>query len=307
MNEVEIVIAVNKKDVWFCRICVASIRYYYPNVIIHLLKDELNGRFSTKEIEQNWNVSLIEYPMKHFGWSGMKMHFYCDERFENRKFLVLDSDIVFIGKLLDEEFVQNFDDDVIVCEQAWADPETNWFSQTYFSYNVVKEFDATYIFNGYPFNCGQLFCKGNFLDKNSIAPYFDFKSYPPWRRLDIFPLVDQSVFNYLFPTLEKKDEMKMGRVSYMYWSEFTVTKTITLDSVKRGKEYPMLIHWAGALRIPLINKMTRGDILAFFEDFYYSKIPVSWIKVNGRKIKPFLIFHFKKIVYTPLKRLILKA
>ena len=82
---------------------------------------------------------------------------------------------------------------------------------------------------------------------------------------------------------------------------------MTLDSVKRGKEYPLLIHWAGALRIPLINKMTRGDILAFFEDFYYSKIPVSWIKVNGRKIKPFLIFHFKKIVYTPLKRLILKA
>ena len=110
----KIVITVNKRDVWFCRICVASIRFYYPQVAIMLIKDELNGLFSTKDIEQYWNVELLKFEVTKFGWSAAKMHLYTDPRFLEEKFFVLDADIIMLGKLLDEPFLLNNNDDVIV-------------------------------------------------------------------------------------------------------------------------------------------------------------------------------------------------
>ena len=52
--DIKVIIAVNKTDLWFCRICIASIRFYYPDVEIYIIKDELNGFFSTNEMEKLW-------------------------------------------------------------------------------------------------------------------------------------------------------------------------------------------------------------------------------------------------------------
>ena len=41
-------------------ICVASIRYWYPDIPIYLIKDEVDGSFSTREIERIWNVGVME-------------------------------------------------------------------------------------------------------------------------------------------------------------------------------------------------------------------------------------------------------
>lgn len=295
-----IVIAVNKKDVWFCRLCVASIRFYYPEVPIFLLKDELNGRFSTAEIEKHFNVGLIEYPVKKFGWSAAKMHFYVDERFKGQQFLVIDSDIVFIGKLLDQPFVKEFTSDVIVSEEKISSTETEWFKDTYYDYRAVRAFDPSFQYNGYTFNCGQLFCKGGFLKKETLATFFDFDNYPPWKRADIFPLVDQSLFNYLLPKLSYENKIKIGRENYMLWSESEATKNISFDLLKGGESYPFLIHWAGALRTPLVKLMTRSDILIFFENYYYSKIPSSNFLKFTRKILP-QIHHKLHKVYRLLR------
>ncbi len=70
VNDIQIAIAVHKNDVWFCRICVTSIRHFYPEIEIVLLKDELNGQFSTEEIEKFWNVKLFDLGKKEFGWAA---------------------------------------------------------------------------------------------------------------------------------------------------------------------------------------------------------------------------------------------
>jgi len=299
--DIKIVIAVNKKDVWFCKICIASIRYFYPDVAIFLLKDELNGKFSTKEIEAHWKVNLIEFSLKKFGWSAAKMHFYCDDRFADQKFLVMDSDIVFIGKLLDQQFVTDFSSDVIVSEEIHSDFEAKWFNETYYTYKTIQSFDPEFKYPGYTFNCGQLFCKGNFLEKETVTSYFDFNGIPSWKRADIFPLVDQSLFNYLLPTLSKKGNLRIGRENYMLWSENQkLVKEILISDIVKGEKYPYLIHWAGALRTPLLNKMTRSDILIFFEDYYYQRIKGRFFVKRIRKLKPFFIGQLK-IVYRILK------
>lgn len=298
---VQIAIVVNKRDKWLCRICVASIRYYYPNVKIYLIKDELNGKFSTREIEKRWNVQLIEYSVKRFGWGAAKMHFFCDQRFVGQKFLILDSDIVFTGKLLDQLFVKNFDQDIIVSEEYPVNPNTKWFTETYFDFNAIKEFDPTFSFVGFSFNTGQIFCKGRFLNREILEPYFDFNGAPSWKRMDIFPLVDQSVLNYLLPKMSVENKVNIGRQNFMLWSESKHVKTIPLDEIMCGERHPNVIHWAGALRIPLLYKMTRGDILDFFESYYYSQVRFGYLLKPIRKINPYIIFQLR-ILYRKLKK-----
>ena len=301
-----VVITVNKNDLWFCRICVASIRYFYPDVTIYLLKDELNGFFSTRELEKNWNVQLIEFGIKKFGWSGAKMHFYTDERFVDQRFLVIDCDIVLVGRLLNLGFLQEFPEDVIVNEDRHGSAVTDFFTQTYFDFNKIIKEDPSYVFPGYAFNCGQMFCKGNFLTKAALAPYFDFTKAHGWKRADLFPLVDQSLFNYLFPRLSSRGKLTVGRKKYMIWGghEDKVAE-IDLRKMKLGNEYPALIHWAGTLRTPLLSQMTGAPILTFFQEYYYSKVTFGSLKSKLRTVRPFAINklrNFKKKVKLSSRR-----
>lgn len=280
---------------------MASIRFYYGEIPIFLLKDELNGRFSTTEIEKNWNVSLIEYPVKKFGWSAAKMHFYVDEKFKGKQFLVIDSDIVFIGRVLDQLFVKQFNCDVIINEEKVSNPHSDWFKNTYYDLSNIKSFDPNFQYNGYTFNCGQLFCKGGFLKKELIDSFFDFNNYPSWKRTDIFPLVDQSLFNYLFPKLETEKKMTIGKESYMIWSEHSTARQFEMEKILKGKEYPYLVHWAGATRLPLLEKMSRSDILIHFETYYYQKVSFGWSLKLMRKVKPLFLF-YSRVIYSKFKK-----
>lgn len=296
----KIVITVNKRDLWFCRICVASIRFYYPEVIILLLKDELNGRFSTKDLEKFWNVQLINYEVTKFGWSAAKMHFYTDSRFTGEKFFVLDADIIMVGKVLDEPFLANNNDDVVVSADA-EDVYAPWFKNVYYDIKAIKQHDPSFEYPGYVFNCGQLFCKGNFLTRHLLEPYFDFNGAPSWKDLKTFPMVDQSVLNYLLPTLHRQDKLSIGRAHYMVWSEMERVKQIKLGDVKEGVAHAYVIHYAGAVRTPLLQYMTRTDILSFFENYYYKKIPLGFAKQFISKVYPFFYHHLRNTYHQTKK------
>ena len=301
----KIVITVNKNDVWFCRICVASVRFYYPDVPILLLKDELNGRFSTVEMERYWQVQLMTFPITKFGWSAAKMHLYTDPRFAGEKFLVLDADIIMVGKVLDQPFLLNNDNDVIVNADE-EDVYAPWFKQVYYDINAIQKHDPTFEYPGYVFNCGQLFCKGNFLLRGQLAPYFNFAGAPSWKDTTTFPMVDQSVFNYLLPTLQKKGKLSIGKAHYMLWSELEAVKQIPIAHVIAGNLYPFVIHYAGALRTPLLNRMTRADLLFFFEKLYYSKIPLGKCLKHSRKLMPLGNTIIRRC-YHALKKTIIRA
>ena len=61
-----IVIACFKKDLHLMRICVASIRYWYPDVDIWLLKDrfDANAAFVLKEITETYiEGKLLKNPL----------------------------------------------------------------------------------------------------------------------------------------------------------------------------------------------------------------------------------------------------
>ena len=286
LSQLKIVIAVNKHDLWFCRICVASIRYYYPHIEILLIKDYLNGRFSTIEIEEFWNVQILKTNINKFGWGASKNFFLLDAP-ANEKYLILDSDTVFVSPFLqiihDSYLFQN---DFVVSADIAEDPDPDWMAKTYFDIENIKRFDPSFQYQGYLFNTGQLFITGGKISDEDLQLFFS-RAYPYWNRKDLFPLVDQSVYNYVFPKMESLGKIKVGKAKFMIWSESAEAKGIELESVINKSLDCGLIHWAGSLRVPILSKMTRGDLLKYFENYYYQNIPFSLIKSLVRRVAYF--------------------
>ena len=54
-----------KYDFYFARICIASIRYWYPEIPIYLIKDEKEGSFDSSFTERVWNVRVLDIPRKN--------------------------------------------------------------------------------------------------------------------------------------------------------------------------------------------------------------------------------------------------
>src|SRR6476469_2574879 len=88
-----------KYDVQFTRACVASIRTWYPNIPITLIKDRFYGDYSTRSIESWWNCDVLDVSGRLFGWGFGKLEPLF--RSADERFLLLDSDILFVGPVLD--------------------------------------------------------------------------------------------------------------------------------------------------------------------------------------------------------------
>ena len=104
----KIVIPCYWKDVWLARICVASIRYWYPDIQICLIS---SCQFGTADFESYWNVAVQEYPHQPL---GMYTKLYSLIEPQRERILLLDADTILIGPILqkleecEEDFVVNW-------------------------------------------------------------------------------------------------------------------------------------------------------------------------------------------------------
>ena len=264
MKSLTIVVFCNKKDFFLTRICVSSIRYFYPSVKIKLVKDELNGSFSTDEIEKRCNVQIYDCGQKKFGWAAAKTIFLLQTK-KDKKYLLLDSDIVFVEPFLERVMLSMSQSDIAVSAEFHSDIFAKYISEVYFDVLTLLEYDKDYKYPGYFFNTGQLFVKGGLIKKEHLADVFDPVNFPFWTRLDIFPLVDQSVYNYIFPKLQQNKLLRLSPQEFMVWSEGSDAKKIKVEDVIKKNTKAGIIHWAGAKRTPFIKYMSGADILSFFQ------------------------------------------
>src|SRR3954451_4831298 len=108
-----IVISCYPLDLQLTRICVASARLWYPQIPICLLKDRRFGDFDTREIEKHWNVQVYPTSQNTLGGGFGKLQVLTE--LPKRRLLVLDSDIVFAGRVIDR--LEMFDEDFIVAKE----------------------------------------------------------------------------------------------------------------------------------------------------------------------------------------------
>ena len=272
MNVNKVVIACYIKDYPQVRPCVASIRYWHPDVEIYLLKDERKGRFSTLELEKYLNVRILETPGKYYGWGTAKFEALFTKL---DRFLLLDADTVFLGRVLDE--LSQFDDDFIV---TGAVSEPDWsVAKDYIDVSKIAKIDPEYRYPGYAINTGQIVITTGritmeHLDEFLILPEGLLK--PVYNHA--FRYADQGLLNYLLAKLSQEGSATVRYHDFFLWPNDPVrAKEILLGNIKNRTSPPLVLHWAGIKSIDR-RRLSRSDILSFFEDFYYSTLPFGYIK-----------------------------
>ena len=307
LMERKIVVVITYKTLYFfTRICVASIRYFYPDADIYIVKDNLAGEFSTTEMEQALNVKQLDLGTDKYGWSAAKVHLLASNKFEGQRVLSLDCDIVLAGRFLDDLYKQTEGADFVVDPDYKADITSEEFKRHYYDFDTIKKLDPGFEYPGYAFNGGQAIVTTGKVTKEILAPYFDVTTFPYYKRRDILPQADQSLLNYVLPNLERQGKIKIAPVNFMLWSDESKTKDLDLAKLKEGNSYPYVIHWAGVLRIPHLDAMTRPDILHFFQDFYYSKVPLGGIIKRARAFTAASDYYMRGFYRKAIKPLIKK-
>ena len=307
LMEKKIIVVITYKTLYFfTRICCASVRYFYPDAEIYIVKDNLAGEFSTTEMEEALNVKVLDLGKDKYGWSAAKVHLLASDKFQGQRVFSIDCDIVLAGRFLDDLYKKTEGADFVMDPDYKADITSKEFKGHYYTLDTIKEIDPGFEYPGYAFNGGQAIITTGKVTKEVLAPYFDVTTFPYYKRFDIFPQADQSLLNYILPSLEQQGKIKITPVKFMLWSDEAKTKTLELEKIKEGTSYPYVIHWAGVLRVPYLDKMTRPDILHFFEDYYYSKVPSGEAMKKARALLGIADFYLRNFYVKNIRPLIKK-
>ena len=259
-----------KTDFHLTRICVASIRYWYPKIPITLLLDFQRGCFSTHEIEKALDVRVMVSSERFAGWGFSKF----EVMFQNQdeRMLILDSDIVFAGKVLDA--LGNFHEEFVVVGELSDNPRDPWIKENCYDFDLIREFDSTFEFPGYGFNGGQILATGGKICLSDFEPLIEWKKPPTCKKsfLDTFSRFgDQGVFNYVLARLAQDQRIDVKFFDFMTWHAHAKALNFPLRSIVNRTGEPFLIHWAGP-KPSTIRRMNRHDLLQYYEDFYYSRV-----------------------------------
>lgn len=222
--------------------------------------------------------------------------------------MTIDSDIVFIGKVI--EPLNNFSEDFIIQDHKINNPNEKWVKENYYDFNEVKKLDSHFIFPGFLFNTGQIIATCGKINYEDFNKFVTWDEPPILKYPEIFSCGDQGLLNYILGKKCQNKEISIGLYKFMYWHGDKECANFDLKKIKDGVGYPFIIHWAGQKPI-LIKDMRRSDILKFYENFYYSKIHFGIIKKNINRIKMYLRYLSSKnviflIVYTNIIKIIKK-
>jgi hypothetical protein len=285
-----IAISCYKFDVYLTRLCVASIRFWYPHIPIWLLKDRHYGDFETLEIEKYWNVQVYPGRQKTLGWGFGKLEVMTE--LPARRFLLLDSDVVFTGRVIDR--LERFDQDLIVDKENF---DATAVEVQFFSPDKLHLLDPEFAFPGYGFNTGQIVTTTGCLNKQDFEGLLDWQTRTV-KHTEVFKKGEQGLLNYVALRKVQHGELTIHREPFMVWpGEVARAEHIQLADLTPEGRQQQVIHWAGLGWGKALEAMPRSEILLHFEDKYYSRVPLgAWLR-KWRRVRFSLLHRFT----TPLK------
>jgi len=283
-----IYIPTHKGDVRLTAICAASIRYWYPEIPILLIKDYSQGSFDTSEIERLCNASIFQTTKREFGWGFAKL----EPLFEpaGGRFLVVDSDTVFTGPVLDE--LNRHDTNFIVDDET---PSPDEVKRHYFDLVKLHQLDPSFHFCGKTFNSGQWVGTPGLISRKDFCQGLHWKNPPELKDPSCFMNGDQGIFNYVLSKLAQQGTLSLGRIPLMLWAVRDIEQ-LDLEQLKDNSPYRKIIHWAGVNKQRL-GAMPRADILRFFEQCYFSSMPLGSLKRQLRSSKNYIVGQTQRVVH----------
>jgi hypothetical protein len=264
-----IYICTGGNDSRYTRICVASIRYFYPHVPIRLLVAGQLRRGLAEELQHYWGVTVADIAKGEYGWGFT--HLEPLFRPAGERFLVLDSDTIITGSVL--KFAAEHDEDFLVDDEIQS-PEGA--KNNYYDCEKAAEEGSPIRSPAFLFNAGQWFGKSGLLTRK------DFDGLIVWdfpRRVcnpRVFRPGDQGVFNFVINEHHAMGKIRVARVPLMRWPGHGM-QGLDAKTVAARAAPPLVIHWAG-MKKPRLYDMIGGDLLDYFERVYYRRLPAGGVR-----------------------------
>lgn len=259
-----IYIAASARDARFTRICVASIRHYYPDVKIELLIGGPLQPGLQEEVQRYWNVGVSPIPPGEYGWGFVKL----EPLFlpPGHRFLIIDSDTAIAGPVLD--WADKHDEDFIVDFEEATEAQVN---HVYFDRAIAEADGEPLPAPQFVFNSGQVFERSGLIAREDFEGLVTWNTPPVLANPRVFRNGDQGVLNLVLNAKARQGAVSVARVALMRWPGHGM-QGIELADIKRKAGPPLVIHWAGMKKSRLAD-MAGPDILTFYERLYYSRVP----------------------------------
>ena len=262
-----IYVAASAHDARYTRVCIASIRHFYPRTPIKLLAGGPLESGLRKELTRYWNVKIADIRPSDWGWGFVKLEPLFGRPGE--RFLVLDSDTVVVGDIL--EIWADSTADFLVDDEQQTVADTQ---RLYYDWRKMAAIDRQARQPEFVFNSGQWFGTAGVLTRHDFALWVDWSGTPPQlRHPRLFMPGDQGVLNYVLNQKAILDGVLVERRRIMRWPGHGL-EGISAQSVAARKAPPLVVHWAG-MKKPHFSAMAGGDLLRFFEHLYYSRVPAA--------------------------------
>lgn len=250
-------------DFRLARICLASVRYFYPEIALYLMKDVSKGDFDTAEVEKYLNVSTAGLSGVYGPGAGKLELLF---RPDLGRFLFIDADQIMVGPVLDA--LEGLDAQFVVTPDYFPGVSIDRF---YYDRQRLKAIDPAYRVPPFHFNSGQ------FVGTPGVISRRDFGGLVNWggpitvRDSTTFKLLEQGVLNYVVHKMATAGRITLAPADFMHLARTEYFWSVRLDSIKARNSQPLLFHWAGTHR-SFLSLMRRSDLLRFFESQYYNRI-----------------------------------
>lgn len=255
-------------DLHWTRPCVASIRHFYPDIDLYLLKDLRQGDFCTAEIEEFFQVKILTPAQSRFGWGFGKLEAWFSDLPDH--FLVMDNDVLFVGPVLSR--FQAIPAERVDCIVSPEKQPPEHFRNLYYHPEALRDIDPKFEPPGWGFNTGQILTRAGLLKREDFAGLIDWEHGVRVCRPDVFACADQGVMNYLLQKRSARQEIKLACVPFMYWGFSPDPLVLDMGALKQGRGPALVLHWAGA-KDGFLRRFPHAHVIRFFESEYYRRIP----------------------------------
>jgi hypothetical protein len=265
-----IYLAACARDARLTRICIASIRYFYPDVPIKLLAgDDIQSLAA--EVKRYWNVDLADLPVGDYGWGLVKLEPLFGP--SGQSFLVCDADTIFTGPILDVR--ARSDAPFFVDDEQLSDADSR---RLYYDWDKLAPLDPKVVPAIRAFNVGQWFGTAGLVKREEFDRWIEWTLPRRLYHQNMFMGGDQGVMNYVLLQKEAYDGLRIERHPIMRWAGYpNGLDGLDVAGLAAKTAPPFVIHWAG-VKCWLLRNMVGYDILQFFENLYFSRLPFGRIR-----------------------------
>jgi hypothetical protein len=222
------------------------------------------GPYDTSQLERHFGVEIFPTSVRHFGWGMAKLEPLFLATAE--RCLILDSDVLFMGRVLDK--LEKHPEDFVVVNENHPLEEIR---RHYFNEEIVQRLYPSFHFPGYVFNTGQIVTTTGIFRRDNFAPFVSFDEPRQSLQSEVFLCGEQGLLNYVVLSALQEGSITVKREDFMRWAGGMQPRDIDTSRLTARSPYDIMVHWAGA-KAETLSAAPMSYLLEFFEAEYHRGI-----------------------------------